>query len=523
MNNTPYIPQHDELREMPPESPEWLHKYIELFLGFTIPRQSICPGHSTPFDYICGEFFNEQGAHWMKAELERYNIINDVVVWACRGGLKTFSAAILSILDCKFRNNCGVRVLGGSLDQSNKMYGYFKTLADKIAKGDMPDPPTKLQTKFFNGATMEILTQSEKSVRGTHVPRVRCDEVEDFKQDVWDAVQFVTSSVEGVSSSFEILSTMHKPYGLMTDIVDTAEEKGLTVLKWCLWEVIEKCPDSRCCDDCKKILQRDNAGEEYSFFQACQGKAKKVTEHRHPSIKIEDAHKMFIRSSFESFDAEMGCNRPSYGAGSFYSKYSDIFPGGTHVVPDFYNEAWPLYVVMDGGFHHPAISFFQENISTNQIYAIAELRPEEISPSGLVDIYWEFMEEKGFKKPSIALCDPAATDLISEFKRQRKDDEGRKLHPTLKLKPADNSAIDGYSAVRKALIINEKLGAPKFMVCEGCIMGRKELRQLHFPDMVASKEAAERHVKKNDHFPDTVRYMLLHREKQTRVRIRVIG
>ena len=48
--------------------------------------------------------------------------------------------------------------------------------------------------QLVNGSRVEVLSQSERAVRGQRVHRLRCDEVELFDPAVWDAAQLVTRS-----------------------------------------------------------------------------------------------------------------------------------------------------------------------------------------------------------------------------------------------------------------------------------------------------------------------------------------
>src|SRR5690606_6518905 len=100
-----------------------------------------------------------------------------------------------------------------------------------------------------------ILAQSQRSVRGQRVQRLRCDEVELFDREVWSAAQLVTRSrtakeakkfgagARPIRASIEALSTMHGPYGLMQQIVEEAPSAGRRVIKWCLLDVLERCVD----------------------------------------------------------------------------------------------------------------------------------------------------------------------------------------------------------------------------------------------------------------------------------------
>ena len=126
--------------------------------------------------------------------------------------------------------------------------GLFKTDRDLLFFEDIA-----------NGSSVEILAQSETSVRGTRVQKLRCDEVEMFDRDVWEAAQLVTRSTDitlddgrtiEVRGSIECLSTMHRPYGLMHAVVQEAREGGRSLFRWGVVDALEVCADDRPCETC---------------------------------------------------------------------------------------------------------------------------------------------------------------------------------------------------------------------------------------------------------------------------------
>ena len=428
-----------------------------------------------------------------------------MIVWACRGGLKTLGAGVVSHLECEHKPGCEIRALGGSGEQSRKMYNYFVKACEDLGYQNLAQPkPNRLLTRFKNRAMMSCLTQSTTAVRGEHVPKFRCDEYDEFTAEVIKAVQNATSSREGIKSGLEMLSTAHNPYGPMMRIIDSVGESGIPVLKWCLFEVIEPCPPGRNCEDCKKVISRDENQKPHTFWEVCQGKAKKVTEKRFPCVLIEDIHKIFKRSTFEDFQAENLCLRPRAGGGSFYKAYDDRYPGGVHIIDDLYNPEWDLYEAYDGGYHHPRASIYQKNKSTDQIILIDEYAPENVAPSTFVEGWWKFREEMGYKPATYQFCDPSATDLIAEFKKFAKE----KKITWIKIIRAVNDHREGARRMREVLRINEDLGAPLFLICQKNKVNRKEMRELHFPEVRDGKEEAEWHVEVDDHGPDTNRYMV---------------
>ena len=109
---------YSALRKSLPSSRDDLRNYVKVFLGIDVPDVSLCEGHSSPMDYLwhcfSGDFpFGTQRAN------------GDAVVWANRAGGKTQLGAIATLLDCIFKANCQVRILGGSLEQSSRMYEYL--------------------------------------------------------------------------------------------------------------------------------------------------------------------------------------------------------------------------------------------------------------------------------------------------------------------------------------------------------------------------------------------------------------
>jgi hypothetical protein len=200
----------------------------------------------------------------------------DQVVWAPRGGGKTRLAAIATMLDLLHKPNTSVRILGGSLEQSLRTWEHLLPDIERLA----PDllVPKRSRTRRIDtttGASAAVLTQSEKSVRGLRVQKLRCDEVELFDREVFEAAQLVTRSQGKVRGSIDFISTLHQPFGLMSEVVDTAMEKRLKIVRWCLLEVLEQCPAERDCttcplwDDCGGVAKTKCSG-----FQKPRGTAK---------------------------------------------------------------------------------------------------------------------------------------------------------------------------------------------------------------------------------------------------------
>src|SRR4030042_2038569 len=177
------------LRRRAPETKGDIKNYVKIYLGIDIPDKRICEGHNSPMEYLWHSFFSdfsgERGGN------------GDAIVWANRGGGKTELAAIATLLDCVFKPRCQVRILSGSGEQAGRMYEYLTGFLRKGFEEFLAGPVRKSKCKFANGSAVEVLTQSERSVRGQHIQKLRCDEVELFDEEVFSAGEFTTQSKAG--------------------------------------------------------------------------------------------------------------------------------------------------------------------------------------------------------------------------------------------------------------------------------------------------------------------------------------
>jgi len=271
------------LRFKRPTTKSHLRNYIRVFLGVDVPNKVFTEGHSSAMDYLWYAF----NADFLKAG----KVNADAVVWANRGGGKTELSGILTLLDCVFKPGCQIRILSGSGYQAGRMYEYFGNFL-RLGFEDLVEDISKWpsdKTVFKNGAVVEVLKQSETSVRSHHVHKLRCDEVELFKPKVYEAAQYTTMSTKGYVAALEAISTMHRRNGLMQKLVKDAEKVGKPVFKWNLWDVIEPCR-GRICSKCEL--------QDY-----CEGKARKGIGY----YKIDDAITQLGRTKPASFQLEMLC------------------------------------------------------------------------------------------------------------------------------------------------------------------------------------------------------------------------
>ena len=470
---------YEALRGVRPKTREDLRNYVKVFMGIDVPGRSVCSEHDCPMDYLWYVYNSDYAADGQK------QVNGDCVVWANRGGSKTILAAAATLFDGIFKPGCDVRILGGSLDQSSRMYEYLSRFVDAGFESFLDGPMRKEKCVFVNGATVEVLTQSAKSVRGRHIHKLRCDEVELFDEQVFAAAKFITLSSKDILASMEVISTMHKPYGHMQKLISQAQENGTPIFKWCMWEVIEKCT-GRSCSQC--MLWGD-----------CQGKAKRADGY----LKIDDCITQMKRSSRAAFESEMLCRRPSLENVVF-----DEFDPDIHVGAVDYDSDLPLYRAIDFGFVNPFVCLWIQVDNQGRFRVIDEY----VRCRAAIDIHGHQLKERTPCDEHVVagtFCDPAGagrndvtgTSSVKELRAMG-----------IRLRYRRSSIIEGIELVRRALRTGD--GQSSMIISPRCVRLIEALRCYHYPETPAGPNH-ELPLKDGiyDHPIDALRYFMVNHKK----------
>ena len=333
---------YEQLRRHRPVSRDQLGRYMKVFLKMDVPGRRLCPGHRSPMDYLWHSYRTDF------ADPPPAN--GDCLVWANRGGGKTQLAAAATLLEGLFKPGCRTRMLAGSLDQAHRMYEYLAGFVQSGFEGFLDGKLLSQACRFANGATVEVLPQSPAAIRGRHIHKLRCDEMELLDAELFAAAQFVTQSDGPLRGAMEMFSTMHRPYGLMQRLVRQAERIGMPMFRWCVWEVIERCGPQRSCSRCP-------------LSQDCRGIARRADGY----LAIDDCISQMRRSSRAGFEAEMLCLRPSLENAVF-----NEFDPTMHIAPVDYRPALPLYRAIDFGFVNPFVCLWIQVDSDGRVCVIDE-------------------------------------------------------------------------------------------------------------------------------------------------------
>jgi hypothetical protein len=308
-----------------PWTPEELVARVEGLIGARFARRALMDGSDAPLAYLVHSFF--EGA-WGLGPDGRFvrggaALGPDCVVWAARGGGKTFLGAVATMLDLVYKPGVEVRVLGGSLEQSRRMHEHLRGFFERpVLAGLLDGRATDKKLRLTNGSRVEVLAQSESSVRGTRVQKLRCDEVDLFDRGVWEAAQLTTRSkaLDGpwgasVRGSVHALSTMHVPMGLMWELVNGAAplrvalagtaaggalDGGRVLLRWTVIDALETCDQREVCaacnleSDCGGLAKRPGTGELAAQAEPAGG-----------HVSVEDARRLRSRVSLRVWNSEM--------------------------------------------------------------------------------------------------------------------------------------------------------------------------------------------------------------------------
>ncbi|MFG0275083.1 MAG: hypothetical protein ACF8QF_08500 [Phycisphaerales bacterium] len=463
-----------------PATPAQLHAWLRIVLGLAIPRRAVAPGSSAPFDYLCHAYFEDRAGP------------QDCVVWAARGSGKTFLAAVATLLDLLHKPGVEVRLLGGSLEQSRRVQAHLRGFFERphlaaLVAGRI----TEKRIALVNGSACEILAQSHTSVRGAHPHILRCDEAELFDPEVWRAAQLVPRSqtlANGlwVQGRVETFSTMHRPGGLMEELV--ADATGTRrVFRWGVLDALATCASERPCESC-------------DLEPECAGRAKQASGH----IAVEDAIALKRRASAASWASEMLCERPTRDDAVYPE-----FEVGVHVAPFDAGERWRWLCGMDFGFRAPTVILWGA-VDAGGVLRIVD---ERIARQRTLDRHIEAIRRSRWPAPAWIGVDPAG--------RQRSDQTGLSAVALLRragfvVRDRRETLAAGLGAVRARLA--PATGAPTLFIhprCRGLI---ESLQRYRYPDARPDDELPLKDGA--DHAADALRYLVVNLDLRRGVEVR---
>ncbi|MGE4286299.1 MAG: hypothetical protein AB7F23_06770 [Phycisphaerae bacterium] len=466
----------EALRLHAPETPEHLRAYVKTFFGFELPAAGFSSGG--PAAYLWHACSNELSGRPS----------GDCVIWANRGGGKTMLGAAASVLDMVLRPGCDVRILAGSQEQASRMYEYVTAFIERSFSDMLSGRPTKTCLRLINGSSIEVLTQSGRNVRGRHIHKLRCDEVEMFDRDVFEAAQYITRSEDGRTAAMELASTMHRPYGLMRDVVARASSAAMPLFRWNLWDVIERCRE-RSCSACP--LSED-----------CRGVARKAGGH----YRIDDAISQFKRSSRASWEAEVLCKRPLMEKCVFAE-----FDAATHIRQLSSDISRAQYRTLDFGYVNPFVCLWIELGSGGEVYVLREyVARHKTSAENAREV--KRLTHGGERSITATFCDPAGKQRTAATGTSAIDDLRRE---GVNVRCKASRINDGLELIRAHLRSAD--GTARLFIDPSCKHLIEAMECYHYPEN--TREELPEKDGLHDHYIDALRYFFinLHREGVNRL------
>jgi hypothetical protein len=338
----------DDILDRPPNPDKYraLHDWLYRRLGLSLAVEPVCPGHSSPYQIL----------HHKYKHKPRSSIVHGP-----RGGGKSMMSGIFAHLRCRFNPHYKVKILGGSKQQSAQVYEAIDDIVYQGIGPDDGDPRPidallKEKAIYKNGSSVTMLAASSKSARGPHAPHLILDEVEEQNADVMQgAIGIVQEYRErGFPPIVEMLSTWHKVGGLMEKKMESAREHGTPVFKFCIFEVMEKCPTRisgpklENCPSCPiyKHCHADRFNDKRAW-----PRAKRSNGH----LTLETILQKVEFVSERAFEADYLCLGPRV-EGVWYPNYHDEL--NVCAIRGEYNPKYDVHVSIDYGVCTGA-TFFQ--------------------------------------------------------------------------------------------------------------------------------------------------------------------
>ena len=225
----------------------------------------------------------------------------------------------------RFYPGYGTRILGGSEAQSRQVYDAI----EQVVGGRDGRNPERLRLtsllatrgKYVNGSDVSILPASKKSVRGPHVPGLKFDEVDEIDEDIRESAMGMALNRGDYPSQVIMTSTWHNLDGPMSRLMANAPTTGMPVHRYCVFEVLERCPASRSgenlekCDACliKKWCHSDRLEHPKRL-----PKAKRSDGH----ISIDSLIQKVMGVSERAFESDYLCLGPK-AAGVWFESFSE--------------------------------------------------------------------------------------------------------------------------------------------------------------------------------------------------------
>lgn len=388
---------------------------------------------------------------------------------AGRGSQKTLSSAVLAIL-LPLHFSRGIVHLGGTEDQANRHYAYFKKFANKkYIKPYLKEDPKISKSTFIvegNEVEIEILPITDASVQGPHQPVVSIDELASLAPNKLAAYP----SIAGIP----VYTHDGKPWvkfgissrkGRYTIIETEYEERHKTGAIFKFWTVLEN--TKRCPDEISGVEPLDmyvNALENVALLEneyrllppleqtkldkvtarkgcytcplraMCSGDLKKQTSTCRSLKPVRATIADFKLSTFDWFISQRMSLQPS-AEDLVYAKFRrenfektpreiyKIFTGTdpgvdltkADIIRELIKAGVKRYAGVDHGYTHPFAIVIVFEDSVGNVFVMHAYEESGLEPGEVVDLVFKLKEEYRFTVVYPDIAAPAINKMLKKI------------------------------------------------------------------------------------------------------------
>lgn len=470
-----------------PGSPRELHEYIRDHYGFNMPRARVCAGHCSPFDAIAAAFFSKGGEQ----------------VWVGpRTGGKTLGAAILEHL---LMTHFGDTVAhGGAIEvQAQKCYEYLrKFFSLPEFRDDLEGESLMSSTILKNGAKVEVLPMTMNRLNSPHTRFLFLDEIELTTNQLLNEARSIPMRLNGRAPLTIYTSSRKKAFGPMEDMLRGSRDAGRSVFTWCVFEIIEKCPETRHhngapsgCGSCKlePICRETEQGydDDAPVYKPGPGRAARADGW----YRIDDVILKYQNIEEAVFDAQWRSMRPETKGLAY-----PMFDEAVHVIDYDYNPALPVVCGIDFGYTNPSVAIYAQPTPSDDVVIFAEdYRAGRTSDELAASI----KREPWFANTSWRVADCADAGSRATLAKLGVANEASDKSGTAENK---SSVVAGINLVRWMLKPKGR-SRPILYIARRCVNTIREMGLYHHPEEQEGKNIDERPVAGDDHAMDSLRYL----------------
>lgn len=409
-----YAVLYKYLQNAPKTSAE-LYEFIYSLTGERVVFKNVCPEHESPWEYIW---------HSYRIDLPQWKdkTPRNIVGLGPRGGQKTLSEAKLIAAELLLKPGSHSISMAAIREQAQRGYGYVVRYLKHplLFELDLIEKMLMKETILRNGSKFHQVTATLNSTNGSHVPKLRIDEVDLIDPEILQESLMQANSMNGWTAQVAYTSTRKVGDGTMDALIKKAEKrKEYKIITWCWKETSEPCPEWRRGkkEEVYEIEDIFNPGEsvvvqayegckECPLLKACRGDLARSNG----NVPIDDSINEFLTLDTESWIAQKECREPKR-SNLFFAEWHSKF----NTMDDIpYNPTMPVDLSFDfsnGGDSPTVMQVWQESAEGDN-FLLASQEWKYKSSNVVAEEMLALLNDLGVKSARIQVGDSAQMQEI---------------------------------------------------------------------------------------------------------------